>query len=63
MNMIKKDSKWNDGGGKIFRIIDIVQIEGYTWIHYIKENARDDETREYSCYLESFLSRFTQMPE
>jgi len=63
VNMIKKDSKWNDGGGKIFRILDIVQIEGHTWIHYIKENAQDGENREYSCYLESFLSRFTQMPE
>lgn len=61
--MIKQGSKWDDGKGKIFRVIQIVQIEGHTWIHYIKDNAPEDETREYSCYQESFLSRFTLLPE
>lgn len=61
--MIKQGSKWDDGKGKIFRVIQIVQIEGHTWIHYIKDNTPEDETREYSCYQESFLSRFTPLPE
>ena len=61
--MIKQGSKWDDGKGKIFRVIQIVQIEGHTWIHYINDNLSENENREYSCYQESFLSRFTPLPE
>jgi hypothetical protein len=61
--MIKQGSKWDDGKGKIFRVIQIVQIEGHTWIHYINDSLQENENREYSCYQESFLSRFTPLPE
>jgi len=61
--MIKQGSKWDDGKGKIFRVIQIVQIEGHTWIHYINDSLSENENREYSCYQESFLSRFTPLPE
>ena len=61
--MIKQGSKWDDGKGKIFRVIQIVQIEGHTWIHYINDSLLENENREYSCYQESFLSRFTPLPE
>lgn len=57
--MIKQGSKWDAGNGKVFRVIDIVQIEGYTWIHYISEKTG----KEFSCYQESFLSRFTEILE
>ena len=61
--MIKQGSKWSGSYGKIFRVIQIVQIEGHTWIHYINDRSPENETREYSCYQESFLSRFTPLPE
>lgn len=61
--MIKQGSKWNDGNGKVFRVIQVVEIADHTWVHYIKDNAPEDETREYSCYQESFTSRFTPQPE
>jgi len=62
MTMIKEGSKWDNGQGKIFRVLHTIEVEGHTWIHYIKDNAPEDETREYSCYLEGFLSRFNPLP-
>jgi len=63
MTMIKEGSKWDNGQGKIFRVLHTIKVEEHTWVHYIKDNAPEDETREYSCYQESFLSRFTPLPE
>ena len=60
--MIKQGSKWVSNGDHIFRVIDVIEIEDHTWVHYIKENAPEDNNREYSCYEESFLSRFRQVP-
>ena len=57
--MVKVGSKWV-GVSDIFRVIHVVELEGHTWIHYIKENASEDSHREYSCYKESFLSRFRE---
>jgi hypothetical protein len=64
MNNIPKDgSRWTGGNRDTFRILNTVkELEGHTWVHYIKENAEGDP-REYSCYLESFLQRFSPLPE
>ncbi len=40
-----------------FRVLDVVDLEGHTWVHYCR--VGETEPREYSCYIESFLSRFT----
>jgi len=63
MTIIKEGSKWDNGQGKIFRVLHTIEVEGQSWVHYIKDNAPEDETREYSCYQESFLSRFNPLPE
>jgi len=63
MTMIKEGSKWSSGDNKIFRVLHTIKVEGHTWVHYIKDNAPEDGTREYSCYQESFLSRFNPLPE
>lgn len=52
-------SKWAGNDRKVFYIKAIVDIEGHTWVHY-GEYGTD---REYSCYRESFLSRFTSIPD
>ena len=39
--MIKVGSKWV-GVADIFRVIHVIELEGHTWIHYIKENALED---------------------
>jgi hypothetical protein len=62
--MVTEGSKWTGvTGNDKFHVIHVVELNGHTWIHYIKENAPEDTTREFSCYLESFLSRFRAIPE
>jgi len=61
--MVKEGSRWAGNGRDVFHVIHVLEIDGHTWVHYIKENAPEDANREYSCYVESFLQRFTPMPE
>lgn len=51
-------SKWWGGQTKTFYVKALVELEGKTWIYYGEHNS----DKEYSCYLESFLQRFTEMP-
>jgi hypothetical protein len=60
----KNGSKWSGTGQDIFHVLHTIELEGHTWVHYIKETHKDtNEVREFSCYLESFLSRFNPLPE
>lgn len=61
--MVKEGSKWSGSNGQKFHVIHIVELEGHTWVHYIRDNSPEDSIREYSCYIESFLSRFNPIPE
>lgn len=56
--MIEIYSKWIDHEEKIFCVINIMKIEGKNWVYYRLENT-EKEPREFSCFEESFLSRFT----
>jgi len=60
--MVKVGSKWVGNENNTFRVIQVIELEGHTWVHYIKENAPEELNREYSCYEESFLSRFREVP-
>ena len=57
----KNGSRWLSNDGKFFHICSTIELDGKIWVHYIKENAKVTETREYSCYLESFLIRFREI--
>lgn len=59
--MVKEGSKWGSSDGKEFLVMHVIEQDGHTWIHY-RENRRD-EPKEYSCYVESFLLRFSQLPD
>jgi hypothetical protein len=61
--MVKEGSKWAGNANDKFHVIHVIELEGHTWVHYIKENAPEDSNREYSCYIESFLSRFSPILE
>ena len=62
--MIKNGSKWSGIDGKVFVVINIVEQNGHTWVHYRNDKPAENGTpQEYSCYQESFLSRFRQLPE
>ena len=61
MKIPKDGSKWTGSGNDKFHVLHTIELNGNMWIHYIKEDAKDP--KEYSCYLESFLSRFRELPE
>ncbi len=58
---IKQGSRWVGGGYRqVFIVLSVVHTDGAIWVHYRDENG--DPPREYSCYKDSFLSRFTPLP-
>jgi len=60
MNIPKVGSKWTEQNGHmIFRVLHTIELDGHTWVHY-RDN--DNGEKEYSCYVESFLTRFTEIP-
>jgi hypothetical protein len=60
---VKNGSRWAGSNGKVYHVLHVVELEGHTWVHYILETNEQDITKEFSCYRESFLSRFTPLPE
>ncbi len=62
MKEVTVGSRWWAGCDQKFVVIAIVEQGGHTWVHYRNDTGKDTP-REYSCYLESFLSRFTGLPE
>jgi hypothetical protein len=61
---VKAGSVWGSNDKK-FMVIHVVELDGHTWVHY-RENLHNKATsdcKEYSCYLESFLSRFNKLPD
>ena len=62
MKIPKDGSRWCGNDRDVFHVLSTIEIDGNVWVHYIKENTLD-EPREYSCYVDSFLSRFRELPE
>jgi hypothetical protein len=58
MAKVKIGSMWQ-GNEKKFTVVALKEQDNKTWIYY--KNIQDQ--KEYSCYLEAFLSRFTGLPE
>lgn len=63
--MVKVGSIWRTAEDKQFMVIGVVEAEGHTWVHYREHAAKKPviECREYSCYEESFVTRFSPTPE
>jgi hypothetical protein len=63
--MVKVGSIWRSAEDRQFMVIGVVEAEGHTWIHYREHAAKKPviECREYSCYEESFVTRFSESPE
>lgn len=62
MKIPKEGSKWTGNDGERFHVVSTIELEGHTWVYYVRENAKS-EPKEYSCYVESFLNRFRELPE
>lgn len=54
----KEGSHWIDKSGKLYHIIHVVEVNGKMWVHYEEDGC--DECHEYSCWVDSFLDRFTE---
>lgn len=52
---IKLNSCWCDREGKKFTVLQTAILNDNIWIQY-----RNEQGREFSCYEESFISRFTE---
>ena len=60
MKVVKVGSRWTSTDTRrVFHVIHVVDVDGKTWVHYEEDNC--NECREYSCWLESFLGRFTEI--
>jgi hypothetical protein len=59
--IIKEGSRWWNGSDKKFIVLHTVEAEGHTWVHY--REAIGNPPKEYSCYKESFVQRFSLLPE
>lgn len=62
---VKAGTLWWAGNNNKFRVISVTEQEGRTWVHYRNEpkSLNDKKLTEYSCYVESFVERFRQLPE
>ena len=63
--MIREGTLWDNGKGKHFRVLHVVEMDGHTWVHYRNEpqGLIKEPIREYSCYIEAFTERFTEKAE
>lgn len=55
--VVKEGEIWTSVHGVRFRVIAVIEADGKLWVHYRNESA--DKPEEYSCYLESFITRFS----
>ncbi len=60
---IKSGSRWWAAGGQKFVVISTTVLEDKEWVYYRAEKPKDDMPHEFSCYKESFLTRFSPLPE
>lgn len=64
--MVKDGSVWTSNDGKRFRVINTTDVEGHRWVYYREDFGNyksTDGCREFSCFEESFLERFRELPE
>jgi hypothetical protein len=57
MQEVSTGEMWEAGVREYFRIIDVVDLENQTWVHYM----RLKDNLEYSCLKESFIHRFRKV--
>ena len=57
MQEVSTGGIWEAGAREYFRVIDVVDLENQTWVHYMR--LRDN--LEYSCLKESFTHRFRKV--
>lgn len=54
---VKEGSRWSSSDGRVFHVMSLVEVDGHTWVHYEQDDI--NESRTFSCWIESFIMRFT----
>lgn len=54
---VKEGTRWSSSEGNVFHVMSVVEVDGQTWVHYEQDNV--SECRTFSCWIESFISRFS----
>lgn len=55
-------SRWWAGTNVRFKVTKIAEdTDGHIWVHY--RNDKLEDSLEYSCYVEAFKQRFSEIPE
>ena len=62
MNIVA-GSRWLGQDGRVFVVLATVPIEDKEWVYYREEKPTDRLPAEFSCFKESFLSRFSVLSE
>ena len=57
MQEVSTGEMWEAGFREYFRVINVVDLENQTWVHYM----RLKDNLEYSCLKESFIHRFRKV--
>ncbi len=60
---IERGSIWSSADGRTFQVITQAIVEGKEWVHYRRIDSELEEPKEFSCYKESFLDRFSKLPQ
>ena len=60
---VKNGSRWSSTDGTVFVVIGTMLIEGKDWVYYRAEKPKDHMPDEFSSYQESFVERFSPLPE
>lgn len=59
MTPVTEGSLWGTADGRQFRVLAVVEVQGHTWVHYVRDQGMYKPAgQEYSCYVESFVERF-----
>lgn len=59
MTTVREGSIWQGNDRNQFIVLHTIEKDGNIWVHY-RQNGKDNN-QEYSCYLESFVNRFTEV--
>jgi hypothetical protein len=57
MDKVKVGSRWQGSDRSEFTVRDIIEEDGGVWIHY----GRYAQDTTYSCLIDAFLHRFTEI--
>lgn len=62
---VKEGTLWRSSDDKRFRVLGVVMTGSDVWVHYREEltGYAQSGAKEFSCFKESFVERFSPTPE